>query len=78
MPAGFASQLSESAVALITALASAPSFLLGQLSLEGVFGALAGLGEIAVGAFDQWILVAVRKLASHGIVSGLVAFVGLE
>jgi hypothetical protein len=48
-----------------------------QLSLEGVFGAVAGLGEIAVGAVLHGIGVAVTELVFHGVVSALTAFVRL-
>ena len=48
-----------------------------QLSFERVFGAVAGLGEIAVGAVLQGVGVAVRELVSHGVVAGLGAVVGL-
>jgi len=53
------------------------SFLFLQFSLEGVLGAVAGLGEIAVGSVLQGVGVAVPKLALHGVVAALAAFVRL-
>lgn len=41
-----------------------------------MLGAEAGLGKVAVGPFDERIFVAMGKLASHGIVSELIAFIG--
>src|SRR6266851_127947 len=49
-----------------------------QLSLEGVLGAVAGLGEIAVGTVLHGVGVTVAKLIFHGVVAGLGAFVRLE
>jgi hypothetical protein len=43
-----------------------------------MFRTLAGLGEIAVGAFDQRTFVAVRKLTRQRIISCLVSLVGLK
>jgi hypothetical protein len=48
-----------------------------ELSLKGVLGAVAGLGEIAVGTVLHGVGVTVAKLIFHGIVAGLGAFVGL-
>src|SRR5260370_37475687 len=42
-----------------------------QLSLEGVLGAVAGLGEIAVGTVLHGVGVAVAKRIFHGVVAGL-------
>jgi len=39
---------------------------------------VAGFWKIRVGAFHEGIGIAMRELASHGIVSGLFAFVGFE
>src|ERR1017187_9050978 len=47
------------------------------LALEGVLGAVAGLGEIAVGAVHHGVGVTVPKLVFHGVVAGLGAFVRL-
>ena len=52
------------------------SLLFPQLSLEGVFGAVAGLGKIAVGAVLHRIGIAMAELVFHGVVAGLAAFVG--
>jgi hypothetical protein len=41
-----------------------------------MFWALAGFGEIAVGAILQRIGTAMAELAGHGVVTGLAAFVG--
>src|SRR5713101_1299190 len=49
-----------------------------HLSLEGVLGAVAGLGEIAVGTVLHGVGVTVAKLIFHGVVAGLGAFVRLE
>jgi hypothetical protein len=49
-----------------------------MLSFERMLGTFAGFGEIAVRSFDQWMFVAVGKLAGHGVVSSLFAFVGFE
>src|SRR6266849_4823079 len=49
-----------------------------QLSLEGVLGAVAGLGEIAVGPVLHGVGVTVAKLIFHGVVAGLGAFVRLH
>jgi len=48
-----------------------------ELSLKGVLGAVAGLGEIAVGTVLHGVWVAVSKLIFHGVVAGLGPFVGL-
>ena len=48
-----------------------------QLSLERVFGAVAGLREIAIGTVLHGVGVTVPKLVSHGIVAGLGGVVGL-
>src|SRR5208282_2252196 len=48
-----------------------------QLSLEGVLRAVAGLGEIAIGAVLHGVGVAVAELVLHGVVAGLAAFVRL-
>lgn len=45
-------------------------------AFEGVFGTLAGLGEIAIGAILQRIGTTMSELAVHRIVAGLAAFVG--
>jgi len=52
-------------------------FLFLQFTLEGVFGAVAGLGKIAVSAVLQRVRVTVPELALHGVVTALVAFVRL-
>jgi len=52
-------------------------FLFLQFTLEGVFGAVAGLGKIAVGALLHRVGVTVPELALHGVVPALVAFVRL-
>src|SRR6266403_2805571 len=49
-----------------------------QLSLEGVLGAVARLGEIAIGTVLHGVGVTVPKLIFHGVVAGLGAFVRLE
>jgi len=49
-----------------------------DFSLEGMFGAMAGFGEIAIGAVLHGVGVAVPELVPHGVVAGLVAFVGFE
>jgi len=51
-------------------------FLFLELSLEGVLGAVAGFGEIAIGAILHGIGVAMRELTFHGVVAFLRAFVG--
>src|SRR5258708_16037570 len=48
-----------------------------ELSLERVFGAMAGLREIAIGTVLHGIGVAVAKLVGHGVVAGLATFVRL-
>jgi hypothetical protein len=48
-----------------------------QLSLERVLGAVAGLGEIAVGAVLHGVGVTVTELVCHGVVAALAAFVRL-
>jgi len=48
-----------------------------ELSLERVFGAMAGLREIAIGTVLHGIGVAVAKLVGHGVVTGLATFVRL-
>jgi hypothetical protein len=48
-----------------------------ELSLERVLGAVAGLGEIAVGTILHGVGIAVAKLVGHGVVTGLTAFVRL-
>lgn len=53
------------------------SFFL-ELSLERVFRALAGLGEIAVGAILHGIRIAVAELILHGVVAFLGTVVGLD
>jgi hypothetical protein len=52
-------------------------FLFLELSLERVFGARAGFGEIAVGAILHGIRVTVTELVCHGIVAALVRVVRL-
>jgi hypothetical protein len=47
-----------------------------QLSFERVFGAVAGLREIAVGAVQHGVGVTVPELALHGVVAALGTFVG--
>jgi hypothetical protein len=42
-----------------------------------VLGAVAGLGEIAIGAVLQRVGVTVPELVFHGVVAALAAFVGL-
>jgi len=51
------------------------SFRFFQFSLEGVLGAVAGLGEIAIGAVLHGVGVAMAELVFHGVVAGLAAFV---
>jgi hypothetical protein len=51
---------------------------LAEFAFEGMFGTLTGLGEIGVGALGEWMRVAMRKLAVHGIVARLLTFVRLE
>jgi hypothetical protein len=46
-----------------------------ELSLERVFGAVAGLREIAIGAVLHGVGVSVAKLVGHGVVTGLATFV---
>jgi len=53
------------------------SFLVLQLTFEGVFGAVAGLWEIAVRSVLHGVGVTVAKLALHGVVSTLAALVRL-
>jgi hypothetical protein len=53
------------------------SFLFLELSLERVFGAVAGFGEVAVGAVLHGVRVTVTELVCHGIVAALVAVVRL-
>jgi hypothetical protein len=53
------------------------SFLFLQLSFEGVFWAVAGLGKIAVGTVLYGVRFAVAELVCHGVVAGLAAFVWL-
>jgi|SRR5208282_252865 hypothetical protein len=53
------------------------SFLFLQFSLEGVLGAVAGLGEIAVRTVLQGVGITVAELVFHGVVATLVAFVRL-
>jgi len=48
-----------------------------ELSLERVLGAVAGLGEIAVGTVLHGVGIAVAKLVGHGVVTGLTTFVRL-
>jgi hypothetical protein len=48
-----------------------------ELSLERVFGAVAGLREIAVGTVLHGVGIAVAKLVGHGVVAGLTTFVRL-
>ena len=48
-----------------------------QLSLERVLGAVAGLGEIAVGTVHHGVGVTVPELALHGVVAALGTFVRL-
>jgi hypothetical protein len=48
-----------------------------QLSLKGVLGTVAGLGEIAIGAVHHGVGVTVPELALHGVVAALGTFVGL-
>jgi hypothetical protein len=58
--------------------ASVPAWLarfLHQLALERMLGAVTGLREIAVGALLEGVRIAMRQLASHGIIAGLGAFV---
>ena len=47
-----------------------------EFAFEGVFGAVAGFGEIAIGAVLHGIGIAVAELIGHGVVAGLTAFVG--
>jgi hypothetical protein len=53
-------------------------FLLSERSPERMLGTLARFGKISVCTFDQGVVVAVGKLAFHGVVSSLVPFVGFE
>jgi len=48
-----------------------------ELSLERVFGAMAGLREIAIGAVLHGVGIAVAKLVGHGVITGLATFVRL-
>ena len=48
-----------------------------KLSLEGVLGAGAGLGKIAVGAVLHGIGITMTKLVFHGIVSALFVVIRL-
>src|ERR1039457_7108826 len=57
-------------------LARSPLTRLFKLSLEGMFGAVAGLGGIAIGAVLHRVGVAMPKLVFHGVVAALRAFVG--
>ena len=41
-----------------------------------MFGALTGLGEIAVSAILQWVGTSMYELPVHGIVAGLAGIVG--
>ena len=41
-----------------------------------MFGALTGLGEIAVSAILQWVGTSMSELTVHGIVAGLAGIVG--
>jgi hypothetical protein len=52
--------------------------LLVELAFEGMFRALPRLREIGVSAFCEWMHIAMRKLALHGVVAVLFALVGLE
>ena len=51
------------------------SFLFLQLSFEGVFWAVAGLGKIAVGTVLYGVRFAVAELVCHGVVAALAALV---
>jgi len=47
-----------------------------ELAFEGMFGALPGFREIAIGAVLHRVFSTMSELISHGVVAGLSPFIG--